>query len=119
MTTNFSLGDYEFDSNTTSLGGKTIDFLLETREESQVFPEQFYTWIKCNRHFQGFYVTQYSSTSTMTKSWQDFSSILDVRPSVSQGDGQQRLIFMHLSSSSPTKTRSICCKTPSYWLTKA
>ena len=115
-----SLGDFEFDSNSTDMGGKTIDFLLETREESQVFPEQFYTWIKCNRHFQGFYVTQYSSTSAMTSNWQDFSSILDVRPAVSQSDrGIQRLIFIHVPSSSPTKTRSICCRTPSYWPTKA
>ena len=65
----------------SEIDNNTIDFILETEQESQYLPGKFYTWIKCNRDFQGFYVTQYSSESS--SSWQHFSSVLEAQPIVS------------------------------------
>jgi len=70
------LGENHSNSNIDS---DTIDFILDTEQETQFLPGKFYTWIKCNRDFQGFYVTQYSSESS---SWQHFSSVLEAQPSV-------------------------------------
>ncbi len=70
------LGENHSNSNIDS---DTIDFILDTEQETQFLPGKFYTWIKCNRDFQGFYVTQYSSESS---SWQHFSSVLEAQPTV-------------------------------------
>jgi glutamyl aminopeptidase len=70
------LGENHSNSNIDS---DTIDFILDTEQETQFLPGKFYTWIKCNRDFQGFYVTQYSSESS---SWQHFSSVLEAQPIV-------------------------------------
>lgn len=74
----FSGGNHS-DSDLVNIGDDTIDFILETERESRFLFEKFYTWIKCNRHFQGFYVTQYLSESS---SWQRLSSVLEGQPMV-------------------------------------
>jgi hypothetical protein len=58
--------------------------MFETEEETQFLPEKFYTWIKCNRDFQGFYVTGYSSELSTLSSWQRFALVLEAQPTVSK-----------------------------------
>jgi hypothetical protein len=53
--------------------------MLENEQEVQSFPGKSYSWIKCNRDFEGFYVTEYSFPST---TWSRFSSVLEAQPSV-------------------------------------
>ena len=67
------------DDLNSEIDNDTIDFILQTAEESQFLPGKFFTWIKCNRDFQGFYVTRYLPELT---SWQHFSSILETQPTV-------------------------------------
>jgi aminopeptidase N len=69
-------------SDVIDVDDTTVDFVLKTREETRVLPEKSYTWIKCNRQFQGFYVTQYSSELSTISSWQRFSSLLEAQPNV-------------------------------------
>jgi hypothetical protein len=75
----FFVGGNSSDSDIVNIGDDTIDFILETEQENQFLPGKFYTWIKCNRDFQGFYVTEYSSESS---SWKRFSSVLEAQPTV-------------------------------------
>ncbi|CAF3143631.1 unnamed protein product [Rotaria sp. Silwood2] len=77
------LGGNYSDSDITNLGEDTIDFILETEQETQFLPGKFYTWTKCNRDFQGFFVTKYSSDLSTVSSWQRFSSVLEAEPTVS------------------------------------
>ncbi len=55
-----------------------IDLRLETEQESRNFSGT-YSWIKCNRNFQGFFITDYSFPTT---AWSDFSNILETNPTV-------------------------------------
>ncbi len=64
----------------SEINNDTIDFILETEKENQFLPGKYYTWIKCNRDFQGFYVTQYLLSES--SSWQHFSSVLEAQPTV-------------------------------------
>jgi aminopeptidase N len=70
------LGGNQTDSDIIDIGDDTINFILETEQETKFLPDKFYTWIKCNRDFQGFYVTKYSFSSTR------FSTILEAQPTV-------------------------------------
>ena len=79
----FSIGGNYSHSDVTNVGDDTIDFILETEQETQFFLGKFYTWVKCNRKFQGFYVTEYLSDSSTLSIWQRFSLILQTQPSVS------------------------------------
>jgi hypothetical protein len=76
----FFLGGNYSDSDLVNIGDDTIDFIFETEQESRFLSGKYYTWIKCNRHFQGFYVTEYSSELSST--WQRFSSVLEGQPTV-------------------------------------
>ena len=51
-----------------------IELRLETEEKTENISGS-YSWIKCNRNFQGFFVTDYTFP---TDSWSDFSDILPV-----------------------------------------
>ena len=66
-------------SDTTNIGCDEINLILESEQENRVLFGKSYSWIKCNRHFQGFYVTQYSFPSTMG---QAFTSVLETQPTV-------------------------------------
>ncbi len=79
----FILGGNYSDTDIVNIGDDTIDFILETEEETQFLSEKFYTWIKCNRNFQGFYVTEYSSEISTISNWQRFSLVLEAQPTVS------------------------------------
>lgn len=79
----FILGGNYSDTDIVNIGDDTIDFILETKEETQFLSEKFYTWIKCNRNFQGFYVTEYSSEISTISNWQRFSLVLEAQPTVS------------------------------------
>lgn len=57
--------------------------MFTTQEETKFLPDKFYSWIKCNRNFNGFYVTSYSSDSSTLSMWQRFASILKTHPTVS------------------------------------
>lgn len=74
------LGENASDSNLIDQSNDTIEFFFDTQQETQYFPDQFYTWVKCNRDFQGFFVTRY--TSTLFSPWQSFSSIIELQPTV-------------------------------------
>ncbi|CAF2088041.1 unnamed protein product [Rotaria magnacalcarata] len=76
----------------TNLGDDTIDFILETEEETQYLPGKFYTWIKCNRNFQGFYVTKYTSDLSTASMWQHFSSILEAQPTLFSDEDKVNLL---------------------------
>jgi hypothetical protein len=84
------LGGNYSDSDLVNIGDDTIDFILETEHESQYLPGKYYTWIKCNRDFQGFYVTEYSSE--LSSSWKRFSSVLEAHPIVNLN---MKLIFLY------------------------
>jgi len=53
--------------------------MLEDEQEIISLPEKSYSWIKCNRDFQGFYVTEYSFPSN---DWSPFSAVLEAQPTV-------------------------------------
>jgi glutamyl aminopeptidase len=74
----------------------TIEFILETERETQVLAGKFYTWIKCNRDFQGFYVTNYSSDLTTVSAWQRFASILEAQPNVNLIKKKFLFLFFNL-----------------------
>lgn len=83
------LGENASDSNLIGQSNETIDFFLETQHETQYFPEKLYTWIKCNRDFQGFYVTEYTSTLAL---WESFSSIIELQPTFFSDEDKINLI---------------------------
>lgn len=62
------------------MGGDVIEFILENKQETRVIAGKSYSWIKCNRNFQGFHVTEYSFPTT---TWQRFTSVLEAQPTVS------------------------------------
>ncbi len=72
------LGGHHPDSDTVDLNNDTINFLLEIEQDTQTIQGKSYTWIKCNRDFQGFYVTEYSFP------WSRFSTVLEFRPTVNE-----------------------------------
>ncbi|CAF1272229.1 unnamed protein product [Rotaria sp. Silwood1] len=86
------LGGNYSDSDITNLGEDTIDFILETEQEIQFLPGKFYTWIKCNRDFQGFFVTKYSSDLSTLSSWQRFSSVLEAEPTFFSDEDKVNLL---------------------------
>jgi glutamyl aminopeptidase len=63
----------ELDSDTI-----VISLRLETEEETRNITGS-YSWIKCNRDFQGFFVTDYIFP---TDAWSDFSDMLETDPTV-------------------------------------
>ncbi|CAF1247472.1 unnamed protein product [Rotaria sordida] len=69
-------GNYP-NSDTTNIGGDRIKFILENEQENRVLPGKSYSWIKCNRNFQSFYVTEYIFPSI---TWQRFTSVLEAEP---------------------------------------
>ncbi len=73
------LGGRYPDSDIANLDNYTIEFMLETEQETRAIPGKSYSWIKCNRGFQGFYVTEYSFPST---TWSRFSNVLEAQPTV-------------------------------------
>lgn len=75
-----SLGGNFPSSDTTNVGEDTIDFILEAERETRVLPGKSYSWIKCNRNFENFLVTEYSFP---TITWQRFTSVLEAQPTVS------------------------------------
>ncbi|CAF1112484.1 unnamed protein product [Adineta ricciae] len=79
-------------SSDVVIANGTINFLLETEEENIYLPEQFYTWIKCNRDFQGFYVTNYSSDASIPSNWQHLSDILESHPTFFSDEDKVNLI---------------------------
>jgi len=70
------LGGHYPDSDVVNIGDYTIEFMLEGEQEIRTISGKSYSWIKCNRDFQGFYVTKYSFSST------HFSTILEAQPTV-------------------------------------
>ncbi|CAF0733249.1 unnamed protein product [Rotaria sordida] len=86
------LGGNYSDSDITNLGEDTIDFILETEQETQFLPGKFYTWIKCNRDFQGFFVTNYLSNLSTYSSWQHFSFVLDAEPTFFSDEDKVNLL---------------------------
>ena len=68
----------DFNMNDTTI----IEFMLETEAETRSFPDQKYTWIKCNRHYQGFFVTLYSSDTSPKTMWEKFANLLEIGPTV-------------------------------------
>jgi hypothetical protein len=68
----------------TNAGDQIIDFMLETKETTRYLSDKSYTWIKCNRYFQGFYITQYTSELSTISSWQRFSSLIEDKSTVCQ-----------------------------------
>ncbi len=53
--------------------------MLEGEQEIHNISGKSYSWIKCNRDFQGFYVTEYLFPSA---TWSPFSAVLDAQPTV-------------------------------------
>jgi hypothetical protein len=84
----YFLGGNYPDSDTENVGGDIIEFYLDKEQDIRVLPGKTYAWIKCNRDFQGFYVTDYSFQSN---NWQHFSSVLESQPTVSLISNQKQL----------------------------
>lgn len=70
----------DFDANSTE--SQTIDFYLQTQNDSLWIPDVEFHWIKCNRHFQGFYITQYTTEETNVSIWQQLASQIESHPTV-------------------------------------
>ena len=71
-------GDVPF-NDTVNMGGDTIELMLEAEQETRVLMNKSYSWIKCNRDSEGFYVTDYTFE---TNAWLHFSSVLEEKPTV-------------------------------------
>ncbi|CAF1059093.1 unnamed protein product [Adineta ricciae] len=69
-------GDYP-NSDTTNIGGDTIEFLFDTEQSTQVITGKSYSWIKCNRDFISYHLTQYSFPSN---TYQRFANVLETNP---------------------------------------
>ena len=69
------------------MGGDTIEFMLEAEQETRVLPNKSYSWMKCNRDFEGFYVTDYTFE---TNAWLHFSSVLEEQPAVREPDCRRK-----------------------------
>jgi hypothetical protein len=75
----FSGGHYP-NSDIVDISNDTlVNFMLENEQEIQILSGKSYSWIKCNRDFQGFYVTNYSFPSN---TWSPFSTVLEAEPTV-------------------------------------
>ena len=76
----FSLGGNYPSSDTTNMGENTFDFLLETEQSTETITGKSYSWIKCNRNFVNYHLTQYSFPSN---TYQRFVNVLEANPTVS------------------------------------
>ncbi|UJR37822.1 hypothetical protein I4U23_030512 [Adineta vaga] len=70
----------------------TIEFILETEEQIQYLPGRYHTWIKCNRDFQGFYVTNYLSDNVTSSIWQRLSQVIISEPTFFSDEDKVNLI---------------------------
>ena len=73
------LGGTAPNSDTTNVGGDQLEFMLEGEQDTRTVTGKSYTWIKCNRDFEGFYATTYSFGSS---TWPRFSNVLEAQPTV-------------------------------------
>ncbi|CAF1192609.1 unnamed protein product [Adineta steineri] len=67
------------DSDIVDVDASTIAFIFDTEHTTRIFPGKSYSWIKCNRDFTGYYVTEYSSSSS-SDIWQHLSTALEGQP---------------------------------------
>ena len=49
---------------------------MQAEQETVTIPGKSYAWVKCNRGFHGFFVTEYSFP------WSNFIDVLDAEPTV-------------------------------------
>ncbi|CAF3616264.1 unnamed protein product [Adineta steineri] len=86
------LGGNSLENDTIKIGHDTIDFMFETEKETRFLSEKYFTWIKCNRDYHGFYVTQYSSDISTLSSWQILSYVLEAHPTFFSDEDKVNLI---------------------------
>lgn len=71
------------------IDNQTINFILDTEQEIQTISEKNYSWIKCNRDFQGFYVTEYSFPNI---TWSYFSTLIETRSTLFSNEDKVNLL---------------------------
>ncbi|UJR08425.1 hypothetical protein I4U23_012695 [Adineta vaga] len=76
-------------SDTTNVGGTTLDFLLETEQATETISGKSYSWIKCNRHFVNYHLTQYSFPSN---TYQRFVNVLEADPTFFSDEDKTNLL---------------------------
>ncbi|CAF1380877.1 unnamed protein product, partial [Didymodactylos carnosus] len=74
-------------------------FYFSTQQEIQTLNNKYFTWIKCNRNFTGFYVTSYSYTdknstteASSNQMWKHFESVLLDAPEYFSDEDKTNLI---------------------------